>query len=101
MIATLTETKFDQVLLSSNQASRQLNRFKKSTFFERWIETGELSLERWELAAALRCSPNSSADIWRKRIETLKADAQYFNDQDSQRFLNLTLEEKSDWFEGD
>lgn len=101
VITSLVSAESEQSMLSSNRASRQLIRFKKSAFFKRWAETSELFLERWELAAALRCSLNSSVETWRTRIEALKADAQHFNDQDALRFLNLTLEEKSDWFEGD
>ena len=80
-------TKSEEIELSSDQVLRQLNRFKKTPLFGKWQTNPEMNPEKWELALALRCSPDSPTSVWILRIETLRAGAQISNDSEVLRFI--------------
>jgi mRNA-degrading endonuclease RelE of RelBE toxin-antitoxin system len=80
-------TKSEEIELSSDQVLRQLNRFKKTPLFGKWQTNPEMNPEKWELALALRCSPDSPTSVWLRRIETLRAGAQISNDSEVLRFI--------------
>ena len=92
-------TKSEEIELSSDQVLRQLNRFKKTPLFGKWQANPEMNPEKWELALALRCSPDSPKSVWILRIETLRADAQISNDSEVLRFIDLMLEKEPGWFD--
>ena len=77
----------EEIELSSDQVLRQLNRFKKTPLFGKWQTNPEMNPEKWELALALRCSPDSPTSVWIRRIETLRAGAQISNDSEVLRFI--------------
>tara|TARA_Y100000588_G_C14139620_1_gene875440 strand:- start:19 stop:591 length:573 start_codon:yes stop_codon:yes gene_type:complete len=85
---------------SSNHSSRELERFRKTDVFREWMETPDMSPEKWELALALRCSLDSPVGIWQRRLETLGADAELYSDGEVTGFINFMLEKNSEWFGG-
>jgi hypothetical protein len=101
LINSLIGTESEKIAFSSNQASRQLNRFKKTPLFGKWQTDPEMNPEKWELALALRCSSDSPSSVWFQRIETLRADAQLSNDSEVLRFIDLMLEKEPGWFKED
>ena len=101
LIDSLVGTESEKIEFSSNQVSRQLNRFKKTPLFGKWQANPEMNPEKWELALALRCSSDSPTSVWLQRIETLRADAQLSNDSEVLRFIDLMLEKEPGWFKED
>ena len=101
IINSLMGTESGKIEFSSNQASRQLNRFKKTPLFGKWQANPEMNPEKWELALALRCSSDSPSSVWFQRIETLRADAQLSRDSEVLRFTDLMLKKESGWFKED
>ena len=69
----------------------RLDQFKKKAVFVRWQADSEMNPDKWDLASALRCLPNSPSSVWHERLETLKADAQLHGDSEVLRFTDRML----------
>jgi hypothetical protein len=78
--------------------SRLVTEALQSTAFKTWAETGAITDEKWRLAEMLRCSPDSSRDVFRDRLETLRSAAYSAGRLDALGFLDALARDRAGWF---
>jgi hypothetical protein len=81
--------------------SRMLAEVEQGAVFAEWRANRVIPSEKWRLAELLRCSPDSDTDVWRNRLETLKAAAYAADRKDLLAFLDTVASAHMDWFGGD
>jgi hypothetical protein len=81
--------------------SRMLAEVEQGSVFAEWRATRAIPSEKWRMAELLRCSPDSDIDVWRNRLETLKAAAYAADRKDLLAFLDTVASTHTDWFGGD
>ena len=101
LIARVLGSNSEKITFSANHATRRLDRLRKSGLYKKWTTTSEVSTEKWELAAALRCSPDSPSNIWVQRLETLRADAKFTDDREMTDFIGALGKKHQEWFGGE
>ena len=70
----------------------------RSSAHKIWADSGEITEEKWRIAEMLRCSPDSSRQIFRERLETLRAAAYAAGRDDALKFLDSLQQERPQWF---
>lgn len=80
--------------------SRMLAEFERSQTFQRWKTDALLPTDKWRVADLLRCSPDSSQQIWVARLETLRSAAYAAQKADLLEFLNSLERSNPEWFGG-
>ncbi|OBG55774.1 MULTISPECIES: hypothetical protein [unclassified Mycobacterium] len=70
----------------------------RSSAHKTWAESGAITDEKWRIAEMLRCSPDSSRQIFRERLETLRAAAYAAGRDDALKFLDALQQERPEWF---
>lgn len=79
---------------------RMLNDLSAHSLFLTF-ESGSLGhAKKHDVADALLCAPDSPPEVWRERLETFRAAAQYSKRSDVLRFLDELGETHPSWFEG-
>jgi hypothetical protein len=63
-----------------------------------WLDSREITGDKWRIAEMLRCSPDSSRSIFRERLETLRAAAYSAGQDDALEFLDSLQQERPEWF---
>ena len=80
--------------------SRLLTAIERSDVFQEWAQDGKITETKWRVAEILQCSPDSSTNIWRHRIERLRS-AAYSSEKNSiLSFLDSIMTSHPDWFNG-
>lgn len=80
--------------------SRMLAEAEQASAFEAWRADGVVPPEKWRMAELLRCSPDSDGEIWRNRLETLRAAAYSADRKNLLKFLDAAATSHPEWFEG-
>jgi hypothetical protein len=80
--------------------SRMLAEFERSQAFQQWKTESALPTEKWRVADLLRCSPDSSQQIWVTRLESLRSAAYAAEKTDLLEFLNSLETSNPEWFGG-
>lgn len=76
-----------QVPSSANQAPARLVRYVTGTeAFKYFVSTGQVTRQRWQLAEALQCLVDSSAEVWNQRLDELQAAGEATANQHITRF---------------
>jgi hypothetical protein len=70
----------------------------RSSAHKTWADSGEITEQKWRIAEMLRCSPDSSRQIFRERLETLRAAAYAAGRDDALKFLDSLQQERPEWF---
>ena len=78
--------------------ARLLREVQRSELYASWQEHGTVVVEKWEAAELLRRSPDSSARVWRERIEVLRGAAFSAERKDILGFLDVIFEGNPQWF---
>jgi hypothetical protein len=81
--------------------SRMIAEVEQAPVFAEWRAERAVPSEKWRMAELLRCSPDSDTDVWRNRLETLKAAAYAAGRKDLLAFLDTVASTHTDWFGGD
>jgi hypothetical protein len=78
--------------------SRLVSHALQHPVFSVWIETSTITEHKWQVAEMLRCSPDSSREVFRDRLETLRGAAYSAGRRDALNFFDALLRERADWF---
>jgi hypothetical protein len=81
--------------------SRMLAELERSEAFQLWKTSSTLPKEKWRAADLLRCSPDSSRQIWITRLETLRSAAYAAEKTDLLEFLDSLEKSNPVWFGGE
>jgi len=78
--------------------ARELAALERSDVYRQWRDDGTVADQKWRMADLLRCAPDSPRQLWRDRLETLRASARAAGLTDITHFLDAVADEHSDWF---
>ena len=85
--------------LGMNRNTVEINRFKKTKIYQKWLEDGGLPGNKYIVAEALGCMPNKPLSEFERRLNLLAVDAQFAEDFGLKSFLEILDFAKKDWFE--
>lgn len=98
LLKPLLKNKSQGFIFKTNNLTGRVTDFRQSEVFKEYISSHQIPEEKWMLGDALRISASSPSSVWNSRIQSLRADAQRFDDSDVKDFLDLILEIKKSWF---
>jgi hypothetical protein len=79
---------------------RMLNDLANNSIVQKFLAGEKPDMRKHEVADLLLCSPDSPADIFRKRMQTYRAAAKHGGRLELLRFLDYLYEQYRDWFGG-
>lgn len=82
----------------SRDSSRLLAPLTRSSLFTEWVQDGAFVDEKWRYAELLRCSPDSTSNVWRRRLEELKSAAYAADRRQLFEFLDALEANRPEWF---
>lgn len=82
----------------SRVPSRLISQALQTSVFKEWVETSNITDERWRIAEMLRCAPDSSRKVFADRLETLRGAAYAAGRLDALEFLNEIAAQRPEWF---
>jgi hypothetical protein len=82
------------------KGQRLLNNFRDHRLTRTYLAGQQSSLKKHLVADALLCAPDSPSEVWRQRLESLRASAKSADRDELLMFLDYLKSEKPDWFEG-
>ena len=82
----------------SRNTSRLVAQLTKSDLYESWTKDHLITADKWRVAIALRCSPDSAASVFRDRLETLRSAAYSSGHTEILKFLDQLQAERKEWF---
>jgi hypothetical protein len=88
---------------SKNQPTRRtgqriLNEFRDHPLTQSFVVGEPLTLKKFEVADLLLCSPDSSVDVWKERLETYRAAAIASHRTELVAFLDYLVGQQPSWF---
>ena len=79
---------------------RILNEISKNNLFITYSEGRFPSLNRYQISDLLLCSPDSSTQLLRERLDTYRSAAKNSNQEEIVNFFDFLLDEYPEWFGG-
>jgi hypothetical protein len=106
---TWIETNFDRLAAAltgeikveppkTRRTFQMISELTRSELFAAWVQSNELSPDKWRFADLFRCSPDSAQSVWRHRLETLRSAAYASGREDALKFLDQIANDHPDWF---
>ena len=78
--------------------SRLVAQALRSRVFRDWEDNGSITSQKWRVAEMLRCSPDSSSEVFRNRLEALRSAAYSSGRTDALEFFNAIADSRAEWF---
>lgn len=88
-LLTSTEPIAETGIARNRPAQKPLRRIKNHETFRAWRKDATTPFELWQLAELLECMPDASTATWEARLQNLKRQATFWQDQEVRRFAEI------------
>lgn len=83
----------------TNVSRRLVRQVRETDVYQMFESSGEVPEEKWRIAMMFRCAPDSPAQVFNDRLETLRSSAYVLGDSSVLELLDAIKETRKEWFE--